>query len=164
MKRTFLIGAIVLAIIGTIGYIVRPTTDTSSQNLPNPISSNDTSVLNDSNLANKPTETKNSTKGSYQDYDASKLASASGQRVIFFYAPWCFQCRQIDEDIKENGAPNGYTVFKADFDSNQKLRQELGITFRTAFIKVDAAGKPTDSEYIAYNEPTLAAVQRDYLK
>ncbi len=164
MKRTILIGVIVLAAIGTIGYIVRPTTDTSSQSPSNPISSNDQLTPNTSDQANIPTGTKTSSDGSYQDYDATKLASATGQRVIFFYAPWCFQCRQIDEDIKENGAPNGYTVFKADFDGNQKLRQELGITFRTAFIKVDAAGKPTDSEYIAYNEPTLAAVQRDYLK
>lgn len=102
--------------------------------------------------------------GTYTDYSEANLASAGGQRILFFHAPWCGQCRQLDADMKKAGAiPDNYTILKVDFDSNQDLRQKYGVTFRTAYVKIDANGKRIDKPYIAYDEPTFAAVKRDFL-
>jgi thiol-disulfide isomerase/thioredoxin len=101
--------------------------------------------------------------GQYVDYTDEALVNADGQRVLFFHAPWCPQCRAIESDINSNGVPSGFTILKVDYDTNQELRKKYGVTLQTTFVKVDKEGNPTADKYVAYNEPTLQAITRDYL-
>ena len=101
--------------------------------------------------------------GKYLAYSQDSFEKAEGDRVIFFHAPWCPQCRELDGDFTAAGAPDGYTVFKADFDSETSLKQKYGVTQQTTLVKVDKNGDLKD-KYVAYDEPNLAAVKRDFLK
>lgn len=100
--------------------------------------------------------------GSYVEYSEAALAEAEGQKVLFFHAPWCPQCRSIEAGILEQGVPEGYTVIKVDYDTNQELRQKYGVTLQTTFVKIDDNGNETD-KYVAYDEPTFDAVKREFL-
>jgi thiol-disulfide isomerase/thioredoxin len=101
--------------------------------------------------------------GQYVDYTEDTLANATGQRVLFFHAPWCPQCRAIESDINSQGVPDGYTILKVDYDSSQELRQKYGVTLQTTFVKVDENGNATADKFVAYSEPSLEALTRDYL-
>lgn len=102
--------------------------------------------------------------GTYIDYNESTFASTSGERIIFFHAPWCFQCREIEKDIKANlgKIPAGVTIFKIDYDSNQDLRKKYGVKLQTSFVKFDASGKVTEN-FVAYDEPTFANLEKNIL-
>lgn len=100
--------------------------------------------------------------GKYVDYSEAELVKAEGQRILFFHAPWCPQCRSIEKDIVSQGVPAGYTIFKVDYDTSSQLREQYEVTLQTTFIKIDAQGKLL-GKYVAYNEPTFDAVKRDFL-
>lgn len=100
--------------------------------------------------------------GAYIDYREGILAETSGSRTLFFHAPWCPQCRSIEQGIKADGVPAGWTVIKVDYDSNQELRKKYGVTQQTTFVKIDGDGEKTAS-YIAYENPRFAAVRDNFL-
>ncbi|MDQ3065152.1 MAG: thioredoxin family protein [bacterium] len=100
--------------------------------------------------------------GSYVDYTQSIVASSSGTKLLFFHAPWCPQCRALETDIQQTGVPSGVTIIKVDYDSNQSLRQKYGVTIQTSFVKIDDEGNLI-KKYVAYDEPTLAAVKSNLL-
>lgn len=97
------------------------------------------------------------TPGAYVDYSDTALAAADGTRLLFFHAPWCPQCRTMEEDILASGVPDGVTILKVDYDSNQALRQQYGVTLQTTFVELDAAGNPVQT-FVAYDEPSMSAV------
>lgn len=97
------------------------------------------------------------------DYDEGKVASSDGVRLLFFHAPWCPQCRMIEADIKSQGVPDGVTILKVDYDSNQALRQKYGVTLQTTFVEVDADGSEIE-KFVAYNEPTFDSVKANLLE
>lgn len=92
--------------------------------------------------------------GQYVDYSPELVASTPGEKLLFFHADWCSQCQALEGDIEENGVPEGVSIFKVDYDSNQDLREEYGVTIQTTVVKVDDDGNKIDS-YVAYDEPTL---------
>lgn len=97
------------------------------------------------------------TAGSYVDYDQSAIANAQGRVLLFFHAPWCPQCRSIESDIVAEGVPAGVTIVKVDYDSNQALRQQYGVTLQTTFVEVNNSGSELQ-KYVAYDDPRLATV------
>jgi len=101
--------------------------------------------------------------GQYVDYSPELVSSTPGDKLLFFHAPWCSQCVALEEDIEANGVPDGVTVFKVDYDSNQDLRQEYGVTIQTTMVKVDDDGEKIDS-FVAYEDPTLDSVSAALLK
>ncbi len=103
-----------------------------------------------------------SAAGKYVKYADVDLAQISGEKVLFFHAPWCSQCRNIELGINAQGVPNDLTIIKVDYDSNQDLRKKYGITIQTTFVKVDDQGNLL-SKYVAYDEPTFDAVKRNFL-
>jgi thiol-disulfide isomerase/thioredoxin len=105
----------------------------------------------------------NSQPGEYVAYSEDKLQSTAGTKLLFFHAPWCPQCREIEKSINEGGLPAGVTVLKVDYDSNQALRQKYGVTLQTTFVKIDDAGNKIAS-YVAYEEPHFSTVERELLK
>lgn len=100
--------------------------------------------------------------GAYVDYEAGSIERTTGTKLLFFYAPWCPQCRSLESDIKQSGVPAGVTVLKVDYDSNQKLRQKYGVTLQTTMVRVDDAGNMI-SKFVAYEDPTMSAVTRALL-
>lgn len=112
---------------------------------------------NDTDSAMTPTE-----PSVYGDYSEEAVADADGVVLLFFHAPWCPQCRSIDASINKGGVPEGVTVLKVDYDSNQALRQRYGVTLQTTFVKVDNTGKKLES-YVAYQEPTFDSVKKALL-
>ncbi|MEX1219232.1 MAG: thioredoxin family protein [Solirubrobacterales bacterium] len=101
--------------------------------------------------------------GQYVDYSPELLASTPGNKLLFFHASWCSQCVALEDDIEANGVPDGVTIFKVDYDSNQDLRQEYGVTIQTTMVKVDDDGEKIDS-YVAYEDPTFNSVSAALLK
>jgi thiol-disulfide isomerase/thioredoxin len=101
--------------------------------------------------------------GAYKEYDEDAVRTTSGTKLLFFHAPWCPQCREMESSITEDGLPAGVTVFKVDYDSNQALRQKYGVTLQTTFVKIDDQGGKIKS-YVAYDEPRFSAVERELLR
>jgi len=101
--------------------------------------------------------------GTYTPYDPEKVASTKGTKLLFFHAPWCPQCRALEASIDENGVPEGVTIFKVDYDSNQALRQKYGVTIQTTVVKIDDEGNKLDS-VVAYDDPSIETVQRELLQ
>ncbi len=100
--------------------------------------------------------------GVYEDYQEGLVASTNGVKVLFFHAPWCPQCRMIEADIESDGVPDGVTILKVDYDSNQPLRQKYGVTLQTTFVEIDNDGNEIET-FVAYNEPTFDSVKANLL-
>ncbi|WP_010203172.1 thioredoxin family protein [Salinibacterium sp. PAMC 21357] len=130
--------------------------------------SNDTADVNSSNGSSPASESSSSTDevapvandggGNYVDYSPAAIADADGRVILFFHATWCPQCVSADGDIKASGVPSGITIVKVDYDTNQDLRAEYGVTQQTTFVEVDSDGAKVHENFVAYADPTLNAV------
>lgn len=98
--------------------------------------------------------------GTYEPYDAAKVARADGgSLVLFFRAPWCPTCRALDANIRANlsAIPAGVTILDVDYDSSTALKQKYGVTYQHTMVQVDAqgnqiakwTGSPTLSDLLA---------------
>ncbi|HEX6461949.1 MAG TPA: thioredoxin family protein [Candidatus Saccharimonadales bacterium] len=100
--------------------------------------------------------------GKYVNYSEANFASvADNKRILFFHAPWCPQCRALEKSIQTGQIPDGMVIFKADYDSSQKLRQKYGVTLQTTLVEVDKNGV-LKQKFVAYDEPSLAALIREF--
>jgi hypothetical protein len=68
-----------------------------------------------------------------------------------------------DAEAVENDGAGDYvdysdSVVKVDYDSNQDLRAEYGVTQQTTFVEVDSSGKKLQDNFVAYSDPTLQTV------
>ncbi len=152
MKRILVIALVLVVVIGgavAALALLRPATPVA---LPAP-------APTQSEVATEqPTdEASGSVAGTYVEYSDTAIADAQGTRLLFFHASWCPQCRSIDADIAADGVPDDVTIIKVDYDSNQALRQQYGVTLQTTFVEVDAAGNAIQS-FVAYDTPSLRAV------
>lgn len=104
--------------------------------------------------------------GTYQEISSQPIGYTDQQVVFFFHAPWCPQCRQLDSEISDkynNGElPSGLAIYKVDYDSNQSLRQDYGVTLQTTFVAFDGDGNQT-RKYVAYEEPTYESLKTNFL-
>ena len=79
--------------------------------------------------------------GRYEIYKDLLLNDAEYDKtILFFYAPWCSECRAFEEAIQKEGVPAGTQILKVDYDSNQELRKKYGVTLQTTFVRVDKSG------------------------
>lgn len=155
-KPLLIIVAITVSVItGSFSYLLmQESPDTQTQ----------TVVTNDTKTQTNPEPpTTGQTVGSYTEYSAEKVAATSDTKILFFHAPWCPQCRALETSIEAGPIPNGVTIFKVDYDSNQDLRQRYGVTIQTSLVHVDDNGNLI-KRYVAYNEPTLASVSENLLR
>jgi thiol-disulfide isomerase/thioredoxin len=152
MKRNILYGFVILLLLGisALGLAY-------SNNRQSAITQNATSSAQPTQQTNPPSTNEPKKLGVYVDYSENAIADADGTILLFFHAPWCPQCRQLDADIKKNTIPDGVTIIKVDYDSNQDLRKKYGVTLQTSIVRVDENGEFI-SKYVAYNEPTLNSV------
>ncbi|GAA1761697.1 thioredoxin family protein [Agromyces humatus] len=96
-------------------------------------------------------------EGAYVDYTDGVIESTAGPKVLFFHATWCPKCRQLDEELRAQGAPDGLTVFKVDYDSRSDLRQKYGVTLQTTVVFVDDRGELISST-VLYDDPSIASL------
>jgi thiol-disulfide isomerase/thioredoxin len=154
MSKKLLIGITTFALMGvaSIAYLRIQSDDMLKQ--PN---------ISTAQNSTNPQPAQNTTStGQYVDYSPDIIGTSSGQKILFFHAPWCAQCRSIEKGILEQGVPGGYTIIKVDYDSNQELRKKYGVTLQTTFVKVDDQGS-LQAKYVAYDEPTFDAVKQNFL-
>ncbi len=161
-KSAIIIISLTVIIVAAVGFIAtRPQSDMKKDQS----ATASTSVKNSSSDAIRqpaeapvPAEPANLAPGAYIDYNDGIVAKTAGQKVLFFHAPWCPQCRSIEKDINQQGVPDGVVVVKVDYDSRQDLRQKYDVTLQTTFVKIDDQGNSIQ-KYTAYNEPTFASVR-----
>lgn len=155
-KVLFMIIGIVLLMVGALSYVfLKPASDASENKIPDSSTKNTTIEVPATATSNQP--------GSYVDYSEEAALNTTGTKLLFFHAPWCPQCREMEASIESDGIPSGVTVFKVDYDSNQSLRQKYGVTLQTTFIKIDDQGNKVAS-YVAYKEPQFSSVERELLR
>ena len=101
--------------------------------------------------------------GKYVDYSEELLADATiGTKILFFHAPWCPQCRELEDSIEAGDIPSGVTIIKVDYDSNQSLRSKYGVTIQTSLVKINDGGDLV-KKYVAYDEPSLKSLVENLL-
>lgn len=155
-KRLIIIVVILLAIACSVFYLVSK--DTNEDTDKKQTSTQTSEIIEvESDNENAETETEQ-----YVNYSDELLANTTNTKIIFFHAPWCPQCRQIEKDIIASGVPSGVTILKADYDTSQELRQKYGVTIQTTLVKVDDQGNLIE-KYVAYDEPTLESIKENLL-
>ncbi len=150
---------VIIAIIIVIGsgllfvFVTRPNklSDVS-------ISETDKKLVSNSNNTAMPVVE----KGRYSEYVDEHSIETSGTKLLFFHAPWCPQCRALDESIRTTSIPDNVVIIKVDYDSHQALRQKYGVTIQTTVVKINDSGDKIQS-YVAYDQPTFSAVQKALL-
>lgn len=159
-KIVLTVVGVVLLLLGGLGYAYYAN---SEDNEADSVGVSDSETSTDEQNVDESATAGDIQPGKYVDYSDEALVAANGEKLLFFHASWCPQCRSIEASIEEGGLPDGVTVLKVDYDSNQALRQKYGVTIQTTFVKVDDEGNKIDS-YVAYQEPTFASVERELLQ
>ncbi len=162
-KVLYIISAVTVIIVVALGYAYymnMPETPDDNDAISTPASPDTTD--NKEIESEEPAQT-SAIPGEYRDYSEEAVLATSGEKLLFFHAPWCPQCRSVETSIEQNGLPDDVTVFKVDYDTNQDLRQRYGVTIQTTFVLVDDSGNKIDS-YVAYDEPNFASVERELLQ
>lgn len=151
-KRITITFTVILAVVIALGVYLAMLFPAASNN-SKPVAEKKTN----SNIPQAPPPAPEPKKpGTYQIYsDETYLASSNSRRILFFHAPWCPQCRQLDKEIAANKLPDGVAIFKIDYDTSQKQRITYSVTLQTTFVEVDRDGNKIKS-VVAYNEPTYA--------
>lgn len=152
MKRVVII-VVVLAVV--IGGAVGALALTRLVPAPGAVESSQTIAPTPPAVADETTTA--STPGVYVDYTDTAIAEAEGRVVLFFHAPWCGQCVQLEEGIVADGVPEGVTIIKVDWDTHQDLEQKYGVPMRTTFVELDDAGEVVQ-RLTAYDDPRFEAV------
>jgi thiol-disulfide isomerase/thioredoxin len=107
-------------------------------------------------------ETTTTKAGTYVPYSPSVIQQTPGTKILFFHANWCPQCRKLEASIKNSSLPGNTTIIKVDYDDSSNLKKKYGVTIQTTLVKVSDDGTLLE-KYIAYEDPTFAAVQKALL-
>jgi thiol-disulfide isomerase/thioredoxin len=97
--------------------------------------------------------------GRFTDYSEDRVAE-SGYRetILFFYAPWCPECRAFETALNDTNFPDGVQILKVDYDSEQALKQKYAITIQSTFVKVSTDGTQL-SKWVGYErDKSLGAI------
>jgi thiol-disulfide isomerase/thioredoxin len=152
-----IVGIIIAAIVSAVAYLLlqpQPVSTPANEATPQ----QETTESENTDVAPQEAQTPASAPGSYVDYSPQAVEQAQGVKILFFHAPWCPQCRALEASIKDSTLPDGVTIFKVDYDSNQELRQRYGVTLQTTLVRVDDDGNKVSS-YVAYDTPTFDAAK-----
>jgi thioredoxin-related protein len=155
-KVTIVVLAVLLLLGVGVAYLLtanKPVDEANSSNLLKQASSE---------TQTKPAESPQA-QGKYITYSAEALSTATGKRILYFHAPWCPQCQELDASIKKGPIPDGVTIIRTDFDSNQELRKKYGVTQQTTLVLIDENGNLI-KKFVAYDDPSLDAVINNLLK
>lgn len=151
-QRNIVLAAIlILGVVGVGAYAL-----VSARSTPSPAASTPAPA------ALQPGGSPAAAPGQYIDYRADVIAATPGTKILFFHAPWCPQCRKLEQSIKSGAIPGGVTIIKVDYDSNQALRKKYGVTIQTSLVRVNDVGE-LEKRYVAYDTPSLSAITENLL-
>lgn len=156
-KATGIIVAIIIVIGASAAYLLLRGDATKA-----PVAQNSQNGSDAPAAANESSSSSPQAAGAYVAYSEEKLAATDGTKILFFHASWCPQCRALEADIQAGRIPEGVTIFKVDYDTNQALRQKYGVTIQTTLVRVDDNGEKVKL-FVAYDEPSLRAVTENLL-
>ncbi len=128
-------------------------TDTSNQDAgsdaPNQTVSHQNDGSTDSNQNSGSDQVTTNSSSRYIDWtnEANFNQHSSKKRWLFFYASWCPDCRDLDENIKDNvgNIPEDIVIFKVDYTKEDALKSKYGVTVQTTIVSVDSTGKKIES-------------------
>lgn len=78
---------------------------------------------------------------SLADYQRQPDTFANSDVVLFFNASWCPTCQEATEQLTGAQFPAGLTVVSVDYDSNEQLRDQYGVTTQHTFVVIDKDGQ-----------------------
>ena len=132
------VGAVLLAGAGA-WWLLRPMTPHSDTAQQTPQSTN-SSTTNQTNQAptSSPGAATAQPTGYYGDYTDARAADRSyDTTILFFYAPWCSECRAFEQAIQSGAVPAGVQILKVDYDTRTDLRQKYGVRIQSTFVELD---------------------------
>lgn len=159
--RFAIIGVILLLIVGS-GLFVLSSNNEEKVTPVTPSASKTQDTSEPAELKPNESTAASASPGAYVDYTASIVAETKGTKVLFFHAPWCPQCRALEQSITSSGVPDGVTIIKVDYDSNQALRQKYKVTLQTTLVKIDDNGAE-QKKVVAYDDPSIEFLKRNLL-
>ncbi len=89
------------------------------------------------------------TNSRYVTNSQSALAStASGRRVLFFFASWCPTCKPADASFAKNESqiPDDVTIIRVNYNDPETDQEEkdlalkYGVTYQHTFVQIDSEG------------------------
>ena len=103
----------------------------------------------------------------YKAYSAAERESLHGNEpyVLFFHASWCPVCRKMDSDLNAqlDSFPAGTNILKADYDTEDDLKDEYNVRVQSTVVVLDASGEvvwqgqdPAFDDFKGYIEDSLA--------
>ena len=164
MNKTYILTGVLVVLIVGAGYFSYSRSHSSSEQPSSPSNVTEEKLASVDQVDPAKADTRMSSKpGVYKDYTQDAISTTAGTKLLFFHAPWCPQCRELDESIQSSDLPEDTTVFKVDYDTNKGLREKYGVTIQTTIVKVDDNGNKVSS-YVAYQSPTFDNVRAALLK
>lgn len=157
-KITSIVIGVVIIIVAAVGFLLLRDSNTQESSSSNQTTNTSASAGTESNESNNSTPNSES----YVVYSEADFASTSGQRILFFHADWCPQCKALEADILRSDIVSDVTIFEVDYDTNQDLRQKYGVTLQTTLVSVNENGELI-TKYVAYDEPTWDNVKNNLL-
>lgn len=158
-------GMIVMAVIVAVGYFFFMKKDDVRENSVKKTEANSVVTQNESAKSETTAPAAVATSaGSYETYDASKIAKAkTGKVALFFRASWCPSCKALDKDIREHmkDIPENVTILDVDYDKYTDLKKKYGVVMQHTLVQVDADG--TEMQKWA-GVPTLADLVNELSK
>ncbi len=108
--------------------------------------------------------TEQNKSGRYTQYTGDKLAENGYQtNVVFFYAPWCPECRSFKQAINQTTIPAGTQILEADFDSSTDLKKQYGVTLQSTFVRVDNNGE-LQKKWVGYGKEKSLQIVLDNVR
>lgn len=152
MKKPVIIGLVTVVAVALIGAGIyaftvedETTDDTSTKPAPTKAVETDTSGEDEQPAATAAT-------GRYQEYSEAAVADANYQTtVVFFYAPWCPECRAFKQAIESGPLPDGVQILETDFDSSSELKEKYGVTLQSTFVRVNTSGD-LQKKWVGYGQ------------
>ncbi len=151
--------SLVFLAAATIAFLILRTTGAmesqTESNSTEPAISEPTSQNNSNKTVQNPDAPVSSeakSEGRYAGYIQSSLADPGyDTNIVFFFAPWCPECRAFKEAITSFDIPAGVQFLETDFDSSTDLKKQYGVTLQSTFVRVDDGGS-LQKKWVGYGK------------
>ncbi len=99
----------------------------------------------------------------YKEYSEEEYTSLKTSKpfVLFFHAEWCPICRQMEKTYTEqlDEFPKGTIILKADYDTENELKSEYGVTTQSTVLVFDSKGDRIYAAQDPRSEDFMAAIK-----
>lgn len=141
-----IVGIIVVISLAALMFVDGDASNNSSSTKPTPTPAPSTTPPDDTEdtTGTRLRDDEQSHAGKYLEYSEANLAQAheEGTAILFFHAAWCPTCRALDAELTKNAAdiPSGVTILKADYDTEDELKDIYNIVTQHTLVVVGEDG------------------------